>query len=174
MLTMNFPNTRYIGKNKWVNLKDYYLYIEHKGLILFFTIYAGFIYDKVSTFPLGSFLTGVERSGAGDLMSLHHDAGYVMKGQMTKGSKIMTCKVFDKVLEKFIPFHGKISRKDLDEMMVHLMHKTNDIHPDEFSKSNIAIHYWAVRLGGWSKWNKKKRPESDFLMPLEELQKWKK
>jgi hypothetical protein len=167
---MKFPNTRYLGKKQWVNLEDYPLYVRFRGKLYLFTIKAAFLYDKVSTFRLASFITGVERSGPGDIMTLHHDAGYVMKGEMSSDSQIMTCEVFDKV-RGFIPFNGKFSRKDIDDMMAIIMEDTNSYFFGEFTPSQISIHYWAVRLGGWTKWRKEKRPENDYLYDLTKLKK---
>jgi hypothetical protein len=165
---MKFPKTVYIGNKQWVFVEKYEIYVRFKGILYLFTIMPGFIYDKVSTFRLATFITGVDRSGPGDIWSAHHDAGYVMKGEMTKGSNIMTCSIWEGS-KGFVPFHGTFTRKEVDDMMKVIMEDTNRHYPDELTPAQIRIHHWAVRLGGWTKWMRKKRPENDYLYDLTKL-----
>lgn len=164
---MKFPKTVYIGKKQWVLVEENTIYVRHKGKLYRFTILPGFIYDKVSTFRLATFITGVERSGPGDIWSIHHDAGYVMKGEMTAGSRIMMCEIHKH--GQFRPFHGTFTRKEIDDMMKGIMEDVNMYYPNELTPAQIRIHHWAVRLGGWTKWMRKKRPENDYLYDLSKL-----
>jgi hypothetical protein len=156
MKTKNtWPETRYIPEIKlWLVVTDYHFFFILNGVLYHGIVKAGFLYDKASVPWVGRAILDLAKSGKLDKMSTPHDAFYVLKGEVPIDSRI---------LEIYKQGHRtalKITRNQADIIMRDMM--MEDV-PRLFTEKRVNFLYNMVVLGGWTKWIKKRKPETDFI-----------